>query len=82
MHDPTEDTRRALQAAINAEAAEREALEKEYGKVWNTEELRKEFLVLGFAEPFVVVERCTDNAKGSLMFQHQPRYYFKFEVDK
>ena len=29
--------------------------------------------------PLVVVRRKSDGVKGSLMFQHSPRFYFGFE---
>lgn len=76
--DETEGTRRVMQAVVNADAEERAETEKKYGQVWNTKELGEEFEVLGFAAPFVVVRRKSDGVKGSLMFQHSPRYYFSF----
>lgn len=81
MDDPTENTRRALLVAVNADPADRVTLEAQYGRVWDTSELATEFEVLGFAAPFVVVKRKADNRMGSLMFQHHPRYYFSFEED-
>jgi hypothetical protein len=47
--------------------------------VWNTEELTEEFEVIGFMAPYVIVRRRTDDKKGSLEFQHQPRFYFNFK---
>jgi hypothetical protein len=32
--------------------------------------------------PFVVVRRKSDGVKGSMMFQHMPRYYFSFREDR
>lgn len=80
--DCTEETRRTLVVQINSRAAERAELEARYGQVWNTSELAKDFEVLGFAAPFVVVRRKADNKLGSLLFQHQPRYFFAFREDK
>jgi hypothetical protein len=34
--------------------------------------------VIGFLAPFVVVRRKIDGVKGSLEFQHHPRFYFGF----
>lgn len=65
---------------INADPSSREALEAKYGKVWNAEELRQDFEVVGFAAPFIVVTRKSDNEKGSLEFQHHPRFYFNFDL--
>ena len=81
MNDPTETIRRELVQQINAEATERGSLEARYGQVWDTEQLRAEFEVIGFMAPFCVVRRLSDNKKGCLMFQHSPRFYFDFQQD-
>jgi hypothetical protein len=81
MHDPTEMPRRQRLAEINAEPGSRQALEAQYGKVWDTNELGEAFDVLGFLAPYVVVRRKSDGVKGSLEFQHDPRLYFNFQVD-
>jgi hypothetical protein len=78
MPDPTEPIRRQRLAEINAQPGSREALEAEYGQVWNTEELSSDFEVQGFMAPLVVVKRRSDNVRGSLEFQHNPRFYFNF----
>jgi hypothetical protein len=39
------------------------------------------FEVLGFMAPLVVVRRRSDGARGSLYFQHDPRFYYGFEAD-
>jgi hypothetical protein len=44
--------------------------------VWNTDELKADFTVEGFAAPCVVVRRKSDNVRGSLCFTHRPRFYF------
>jgi hypothetical protein len=79
--DTTEEIRRAMQAEINAAAAERAATETKYGQVWSTQELQEDFDVLGFAAPLIVVRRKSDGIKGSLLFQHSPRYYFGFAAE-
>jgi hypothetical protein len=79
MTDPTETIRRELVNEINAEPGSREALEAQHGQVWDTDQLRVEFDVIGFGAPVVVVRRKADGQKGSLMFQHSPRLYFNFE---
>jgi hypothetical protein len=87
MEDASEETRRRLQQAINAGAYEREELEQVAmrmgfeGKVWDTQELSADFEVLGFLAPFVVVVRKSDSQRGSLLFQHYPRYYWGFTPD-
>ena len=81
MTDPTEVIRRQRLAEINAEPGSREALESQHGQVWDTQELRRDFQVLGFAAPLVVVRRNSDGVRGSLEFQHQPRFYFSFQAE-
>lgn len=82
MSDSTESIRRARLAEINATPGSREALEAEHGQVWDTDQLRQEFEVVGFMAPLVVVRRKSDGQKGSLEFQHQPRFYFNFVADR
>jgi hypothetical protein len=45
---------------------------------WNTQELQRDFEVLGFQAPYVVVRRKADGQKGSLEFANRPREYFNF----
>ena len=82
MNDPTEAARRERLAEINAEPGSREALEAQYGQVWDTQQLAQNFEVIGFLAPLVVVRRKADGVKGSLEFQHQPRFYFNFAADE
>jgi hypothetical protein len=82
MTDNTEDHRRARLAEINAQPGSRSELELIYGQVWSTEELARDFEVIGFLAPFVVVRQKSDGVKGSLEFQHCPRWYFNFEPDR
>ncbi len=81
MSDPTEPIRRERLVEINAEPGSREALEAKYGQVWNTEELGRDFTVVGFMAPLVVVRRKADGVRGSLEFQHNPRFYFNFQAE-
>ena len=81
MTDPTEAIRRARLAEINADPSSREALEAVHGKVWDTQQLSDEFEVLGFLAPYCVVRRKADGVKGSLEFQHSPRFYHSFQPD-
>ena len=81
MNDPTEETRRSMVTDINAEPGSRESLEAQHGQVWDTQQLASEFDVLGFMAPLVVVCRKSDGKKGSLMFQHHPRFYFSFQPE-
>ena len=79
MSDETESIRRLQLAEINAKPGSREALEAEHGQVWDTEQLREDFNVEGFLAPYVGVRRKSDGQRGSLMFQHNPRFFFSFE---
>ncbi len=82
--DETKGIRREMVAEINGQVesnskeTERARLESIYGQVWDTEELARDFDVKGFMAPFVVVTRNADGVKGSLEFQHYPRFYFNF----
>lgn len=82
MTDPTESIRRQMLAEINAQPGSREYLEAQHGQVWDTDQLREDFEVIGFAAPLVVVRRRSDGVKGSLMFQGSPRLYFGLEPHK
>ena len=77
--DTTELLRQTLLVEINADPGERAILESRHGQVWDPQELARDFEVLGFAAPLVVVRRRQDGLRGSLEFQHQPRYYFGFQ---
>lgn len=85
--DETEGIRRNRLAEINSTVesqdgqAECKRLEAQYGQVWDTAQLSNEFEVLGFVAPYVVVRRKSDGRKGSLEFQHLPRFYFNFVLD-
>ena len=79
MSDATEEIRRERLAEINAAPGSREALEAQYGQVWDTSQLAEDFTVIGFMAPLVVVRRRADGVKGSLEFQHNPRLYFSFQ---
>jgi len=81
MTDSTEGVRHVLADLINSRPSERADLEADHGQVWDTSDLIRDFEVIGFAAPFVVVKRKADGKKGSLLFQHMPRYYFEFRED-
>jgi hypothetical protein len=87
-YDATEPIRRNRLAEINCAvesldtAIERARLRTQYGQVWDTTQFALEFEVIGFAAPYVVVKRKLDGLKGSLEFQHAPRFYFNFVLDR
>ena len=78
--DQTENVRRTLVNEINSEEAGREEMEAKYGQVWNTAEVFKDFEIHGFMAPFVTATKRSTGERGSLMFQHSPRFYFAFNV--
>ena len=59
---------------------------KDYGRpeppegerTWTTEELERDFEVVQFLAPYVVVRRRADGVEGVLEFTHSPRLYFGF----
>jgi endo-1,4-beta-D-glucanase Y len=79
QNDPTEDIRREQVNQINTDPGSKEALEAKYGKVWDTSEMQQEFEAISFLAPYIVVRRKSDGVKGTLTFQHNPRYYFNFQ---
>lgn len=52
------------------------------GQTWTTEELQRDFEVMGFAAPFVVARRRSDGQLGSLEFTNRPRVYFGWKPDE
>jgi hypothetical protein len=79
MTDPTEAARRELAAEINAVPGSREALQAVHGQIWDIIELVRDFTVIGFMAPLVIVKRKSDGQRGSLSFQNRPRYYFGYQ---
>jgi len=57
----------------------RRRLEAEHGQVWSGLELGRDFEVEAFSPPLVVAVRRSDGVRGTLVFQHQPRFYWGFE---
>jgi hypothetical protein len=85
MHDPTEETRKAMllgQQTILAEFTDEqieEDMRKGYPDACNTKELQEQYRVTSFLAPFVSVVRRSDGVKGTLRFIHQPRIYYGFQ---
>lgn len=78
MNDPTEGARRALIPTMPAELAARvEAGEQ----IWDTQTMQADFEAIGFMAPFIVVRRRSDGVRGTLMFDHSPRWYFGWEPE-
>ncbi len=77
MEDNTESARRVQQRIANNLSDNQIPEER-----WSTDELARDFEVLGFMAPYVVVIRKSDGVRGSLAFRHSPRVYFGWEPDK
>ena len=75
--DPTSQARREMIAAGQPQAD----LAADEGRRWTTAEMQAEFEVIGYAAPFVVVQRRSDGQRGSLEFTHSPRVYFGWRPD-
>jgi len=60
---------------------DREELEERFGKgkVWDTKELQEKFKVISFAAPWAMVEDKETGNRGSVTFQHAPRFYYDFQ---
>ena len=80
-NDATENIRRELVRKLNAEPKGRAALELKHGQVWDTQELGRDYEVIGSSPPLVMVRRRSDAVLGTLFFQHEPRFYFGFSPD-
>ena len=80
--DVTEQLRRVRLAVLNAEPGDRPALKERHGDVWDGVELGRDFEVIGFMAPLVVARRRSDGIRGSLEFQHHPRFYFNWRDDQ
>ena len=75
MSDPTESMRREMRANVYRDLAKAD-------KWWTTEDLRRDYEVLAFAAPLVVVKRKADGATGTFEFTHMPRFYFNWVEDR
>jgi hypothetical protein len=74
-HDRTQ-RERPMADETNALPGSREALEAEYGKVWDAAEFSEDFEVVASNSFLVVVRRRSDGKRGSLFYQERPRFYF------
>ena len=50
-------------------------------QVWDTDAFTKDFEMLGFMAPFVVVRRRSDGIRGTMKFTHDPRWYFGWQPE-
>ena len=90
LNDPTESIRHELRTMINSSVTAvceivgtdttRRLIEARHGQVWSTDELARDFEVLDFSAPLVIVRRRADAVLGSLFFSHEPRFYWGFRT--
>lgn len=80
--EEVEMARRQRAIELNRNPGSGSQLNARYGRVWSPDDLARDFEVIGFAAPYVVVRRRSDRSLGSLEFQHHPRFYFNFELDQ
>ncbi len=59
----------------------KEELEQLYEEVLSTSEAVQKYEFIAFCAPFVEVRRRGDGQNGTLEFQPNPRFYFKFVED-
>jgi hypothetical protein len=60
----------------------RARLEERYGQVWDSFTLVRDFNIVRFADPLiVVVERRADGVRGTVEYQHDPRFYWGFKPE-
>lgn len=81
-NEVVEAARRERAVELNTNAGTRPQLVARYGQVWDSEDLARDFEVIGFAAPYVIVRRKFDGQMGSLEFQNHPRFYFNFQQDQ
>ena len=53
-------------------------LEKQFGKVRTRSEVEEAFEILDTRPPFIKVKRKEDGEVGSMLFMHNPPYFFEF----
>ena len=61
------------------EATRRAELVDGFGAAWDTMELTRDFEVHSFMAPFVMVTRRVDGVRGTMQFDHRPRFYYDFK---
>ena len=81
MSDPTENIRKQMVAELNSDDATKAELQEKHGRVWTSDEMRKEFEPLSFMAPFIIVCKKDTGERGSLMFTHSPRFYFAWKPE-
>ena len=71
--------KRNLRSKTSAPTMSREQLTARHGRVWDTSELAREFIVTAIIDATLVVRRKDDGQVGRMSYQNQPRYYYGYE---
>jgi hypothetical protein len=79
--DPTESIRRTRQAELNSGAKPRDLLTITSGAMKPRISQRSRTSSVDHTCPYWASKDRTTGKKGSLEFQHSPRFYFKFVAD-
>lgn len=70
--------RRKKQRRIVPPPRSRDDLEREFGRVWDTQEVAAEFVITSIIGNEVVVRKKADSVVGTLSYQNEPRLYFRW----
>lgn len=70
---------RMLDKFVNRSPRDRDALEEAYGEVFDFADVGLHFELLGFKAPFAIATCKRTGERGSLIFQHDPRFYFGWD---
>lgn len=74
----TETERLARITEINANPMTREELEAEFGQIWDTQGLARDFIIIGISGKLLRVRSKADGFERVLGVQEEPRLYFDF----
>lgn len=60
---------------------QRTEIETQVGPIVDTAELQQQYSVHSFLAPYVSVTRKADNVRGTMLFEHSPRFYYRFKAE-
>ena len=71
--------KRMVRSETSATTMGRDDLAIRHGRVWDTSELAREFIVTAIIDATLVVRSKDDGQVGRMSYQNQPRYYYGYE---
>lgn len=80
LTEETAEERAKLEAEVNATPCTLEELQRKYGQVWTVEQVEAQFEIEAFCPPLACATRRADGVRGTLVYQHCPRYYWSWEA--